>query len=285
MSVCFESEASVSSCDPGVTCLHSFRAHHLRCDALRPRFFRRRAPHHRRDPLRVRLQDRAPTNACDRELWLQLHPETEAEQSVASLNCVTGHAGACPTLKPAPRPAGTEFSTLLSWSVVVLGLRPASLANEAGPARPASAASPTNPTHPAGSGRVRPVRPVCLVQQVRQLQGSTQAPSCPEGPAMSCESNRSCKCGRSRESTTNIDNNAYSFFFPKIVQHEKCFSQMQCVAKIILLVQFVRFVWFPWIFLFVRVYPVAFAGTVVPGGPVSLACPVGPIGLGGPVCL
>ena len=142
MSVCFESEASVSSCDPGVTCLRSFRAHHLRCDALRPRFFRRRAPHHRRDPLRVRLQDRAPTDACDRELWLQLHPETEAEQSVAPLNCFTGHARACPALKPAPRPASTEFTTLQSWSMVVLGVRPASLAKPAGPARPASAASP-----------------------------------------------------------------------------------------------------------------------------------------------
>ena len=47
-----------------------------------------------------------------------------------------------------------------------------------------------------------------------------------------------------------------------------------CVTQIILLFQFVQLVWFLWFVLKLWVYPVAFAGFVVPGCPVSLACPV-----------
>ena len=174
-------------CDPGVSCLRSSVGTTY---VVRPcvQGSSRSSPSQEC----VRLQDRAPTDACDRELWLQLHPETEGDQSAASLNCVTDHAGACPTLKPAPRPASTKLTTLLSWSVVVVGLRPASLANSAGSGRvgkgPASPSSPSSPPGPAGA-----VAPAAL--------GCLAGPAGPASPAKSCESNRTGECGRSCEST------------------------------------------------------------------------------------
>ena len=167
--------------------------HHLRYEALRPRFVEE-------IPITgvCPSQDRAPTDACDRQLWLQLHPETEAEQSVASLNCVSDRAGACPALKPAPRPAtlSSQHSSHGVWSswdfapqvwrIQQVGQGRAGCSESDASSRvgqgPASPSSPSSPPGPAGA-----VAPAAL--------GS------PASPAKSCKSNRSGECGKSSEST------------------------------------------------------------------------------------